>query len=191
MACHTAIVTETVAIWSKSMTELNTTRTTPNPVILETLLAPCQGQACKGQTKIQGPTASTSLGQLPSPLEAGTKQPPSLADPFVPLPFVFPFPSITDGGGSCQNKLGQASQPENTNCLNVFACLLAPLWVAHFSFYSCRIFPLGTQGLWGVETVSGTPAKPLGKSRHFMCIFLLEYNCFTMLVSAIQRRELV
>lgn len=54
----------------------------------------------------------------------------------------------TDGGGSCQNKLGQASQPENTNCLDVFACLFA-----YLSFYSCRLFPwgLGVTGEWSLS----------------------------------------
>ena len=86
VACHTAIVTETVAIWSKSMTELNMTRT-----LLFRNITPCRGQACEGQTRIQGPVASPSLGQLPSPLEAGTKQPPSLADAFALWPFLFPL----------------------------------------------------------------------------------------------------
>lgn len=69
MACHAAIITETVAIWIKPMNESSVM--TPSPVILETSLH-VEGK------HVKGPTASQSQGQLGSPSEAGIKQLPLL-----------------------------------------------------------------------------------------------------------------
>ena len=159
VACHTAIVMETVAIWSKSMTELNMTRTTPNPVILETSLH-VEGRHVKARPESRDPL---HRHHWDSCLLLWKLEPNSLPPWLMHLlygHFSSLSPSITDGGGSCQNKLGQASQTGNTNCLDVFACLLAPLQVTHFSFYSCRIFPLGTQGLWVWKLCQGHQPSP-------------------------------
>lgn len=123
MACHPAIVTETVAIWRKCTAEFSSVIGTPlSPVIPETF------PHVEGKHADDGPEFRDSSHRnrgdswvLLWKLELNSL-PPWLIH-LSCCHFSCFSPSITDGGSSCQNKLGQAAQPENTNCLDVFVCV--------------------------------------------------------------------
>ena len=123
VACYPAVVTETVAIWRRCMTKFSSMIGTPlSPVILETFLH-VEGKHVEAGPESQD-TSHSNHGDswvLLWKLELNCLPPWLIHLSYCH--FSCFSPSITDGGSSCQNKLGQAAQPENTNCLDVFVCV--------------------------------------------------------------------